>query len=78
METRFKMKIGSDLEEDKRRAKILRQTMKPEHLLVSLTFLIFRIFKCMNNLSNETFLLFEYLITFRTERHSFDEFVHFK
>jgi len=33
--TRFKMKIGSDLEEDKRRAKILRQTMKPEHLLMT-------------------------------------------
>jgi len=32
--TRFKMKVGSDLEDDKRRAKILRQTMKPEMLLM--------------------------------------------
>ncbi|KAH9523421.1 Mitochondrial enolase super member 1 [Bulinus truncatus] len=32
--TRFKMKVGSDLEDDKRRAKILRQTMGPDHLLM--------------------------------------------
>ncbi|CAG5126842.1 unnamed protein product [Candidula unifasciata] len=32
--TRFKMKVGSDLQDDKRRAQILRQTMKPEHLLM--------------------------------------------
>lgn len=33
---RFKMKVGSDLQDDKRRAQILRQTMEPEHLLVSM------------------------------------------
>ncbi|XP_035828249.1 mitochondrial enolase superfamily member 1 isoform X2 [Aplysia californica] len=32
--TRFKMKVGSDLEDDKRRAKILRQTMGPDNLLM--------------------------------------------
>ncbi|BFZ16800.1 hypothetical protein BsWGS_19839 [Bradybaena similaris] len=32
--TRFKMKVGSDLQDDKRRAQILRRTMKPEHLLM--------------------------------------------
>ncbi|XP_059163108.1 mitochondrial enolase superfamily member 1-like isoform X1 [Physella acuta] len=32
--TRFKMKVGSDLQDDKRRAKILRQSMEPSHLLM--------------------------------------------
>ncbi|CAL1528109.1 unnamed protein product [Lymnaea stagnalis] len=32
--SRFKMKVGSDLQDDKRRAQILRQTMDPSHLLM--------------------------------------------
>ena len=33
--TRFKMKVGSDIEDDKRRSKIIREEIGYEHKLVS-------------------------------------------